>query len=224
MIAGEGCCPKPSGSSGMLTSNLITLILLASLRGEVDVKASRHLVRVASLVAGLGLAAAAASPAAAATKLHRDARRRRDLDRRRSERLERRVASLQPRLRAAQRGGRAGSVVGRRPARARLRARGLVVRPERLMVGTAERGARSVPDDRCGDSDFAAARAEPRDRGRQFDGRAHQRARGRARRRSHRRCALDLRNRCGRDSSSTTTSSTASTRWRSCLRRRRSSS
>ena len=165
-------------------------------------KASRYLIRVASLAAGFVLVAAAAtaSPAAAASThftgtLADGATWIADVPSSWNGVLLLYSHGFGPLTAAdAPDPASAAALLDRGYALA-----GSSVRPERIVVGAAECGARPVPDDRRRDRDRAAARTQSRDRGRELDGRTDQRARGAAGRGPHRRRALDLRNRRRRD-------------------------
>ena len=133
--------------------------------------------------------------------LHGDAPERSRVGRGRSVELERHSRSLQPWLRAAAAGECAGCGDARRASCARLRARRLVVRPRRLLVGAEYRRQRPVRHDRRGDGSSPPARARARPRVRHLDGRARERARGRTGSRDHRRRAFDMRARRRRDPS-----------------------
>ena len=132
---------------------------------------------------------------------HGDAPERSRVDRGRSVELERHSRPLQPWLRAASARECPGSGDARRASCARLRARRLVVRPLRLLVGAEYRRQRPVRHDRRGDGSSPPARARARPRVRHVDGRARERARGRTGSRNHRRRAFDMRARRRRDPS-----------------------
>ena len=191
--------------------------------GEVDREPSRHLAsrtRSSSSSSSLTLVAGSGSSASASTRrTSRDAPERSRVDRGRSVELERHSRPLQPWLRAAAAGECAGCGDARRTSCARLRARRLVVRPRRLLVGAEYRRQRPVRHDRRGDGGSPAARARARPRVRHLDGRARERARGRAGRRRSSTARFRRAGSSPARSISTTTSSTRSTRSRSssCL-------
>ena len=125
--------------------------------------------------------------------LHRDLAKRSRVGRRCPVELEWRPRPLQPRLRAAAARERARRRHACRPARSRLRAGRVVVRPRRILVGAEHGSERPVRDDRRRHRSSVAGRAGPRSRIRHLHGRTRQRARGGTGSGDHRRRTLDVR-------------------------------